>query len=154
MRFSISIKKQGLASVSLNLFKKIGEHKSFLWGNKMPCLWRMPWVSKPGRTLCLCTLCFLCAVDSSDSPLVQHLLTFWWSVLHPSLFYPCTCAQTSIVGTRSWDQKCGIMCTLTVWATRLESISIKEMSARLFIWIASLGNWEGLPLKCLRKNLS
>ena len=27
--------------------------------------------------------------DSSDSPLVQHLLTSWWSAWQPSLFDPC-----------------------------------------------------------------
>ena len=32
-----------------------------------------------------CVLCCVCAMNSSDSPLVRHLLIFWWPELQPSL---------------------------------------------------------------------
>ena len=38
--------------------------------------WHLPWVSKGGSVGCM--FCHLYAMDSSDSPLVQHLLSSWW----------------------------------------------------------------------------
>ena len=38
-------------------------------------------------------LSHLCAMKSSDSPLVQHLLISWWPTWQPSHSGPCTCEQ-------------------------------------------------------------
>ena len=40
-----------------------------------------------------CALCHLCATESSDLPLKQHLLTSWRPVWHPSSSYPRTWKQ-------------------------------------------------------------
>ena len=73
-------------------FKNFGRHKCFLWAVGTPVLdfwWCLPWVSKPGgcRT---CVFCHLHTVDSSDSPLVRHLLTSWQPAMQPRLFCPHT----------------------------------------------------------------
>ena len=52
---------------TLNFFKKNGGHNSFL----SPVVDLHGGSFKPGW----CMLCCLCAMDSSDRPLVQHLLT-------------------------------------------------------------------------------
>ena len=41
-----------------------------------------------------------CPMNSSDSNLVQHLVTFWQSAWQPSYFDPHTCTHTSINVTR------------------------------------------------------
>ena len=49
----------------------------------------LSWLSRKGWTFA-CELCHPHAMDTSDSPLVQHHLASWWSALHPSLFDPLT----------------------------------------------------------------
>ena len=49
-----------------------------------------------------CMLYCLCVRDSSDLPLVQHLLVSWWPALHPSLvdLHTYVCIQKHL-----WDSK-------------------------------------------------
>ena len=56
-----------------------GGHQSFLWGH-----WYLYFgllvtfaLDFKGKAL-TCILCHLCAMDSSDSPLVRHLFISWW----------------------------------------------------------------------------
>ena len=86
--------------------------------------WWLPWFQSQGGSL-TCMLCYLHAMNSSDSPLLWHLLTSWQSALQLSLFDPHTCTCTATAGTGgtwTWDGVCGTVCTLTVWATRLEPL--------------------------------
>ena len=79
-------------NISWRIFLKFGRHNSFLWGNRYPCF-RLP----PGnichgfhsqdRSL-TCMLHCLFAMDSSNLPLVWHLLTSWKPALQ--LFGPHT----------------------------------------------------------------
>ena len=67
-------------------------------------------------------------MDSSDSPLVWHLLTSCRPALLLSLFYLHTCRCTSIGGAQTRDWVCGTVCTLTNWAheSYLRTTVIKE----------------------------
>ena len=61
--------------------------------------WCLPWVSKPG-----CMFYCICTMDSSDSPLVQHMLPSWWPAWQLSHFIQVL--HTSIGGSRVQDQAC------------------------------------------------
>ena len=76
------------------------------WANDTPILdfWWHLFLSgdefqSQGRLLA-CLLLYLCAVDPSDSPPVQHLLTSWQPVLQSTLFDLHTGTRTSIGETR------------------------------------------------------
>ena len=78
----------------LCVFFMFGGHKSFCGATDTPVsdFWcRLSWLSMQG-----CVLCHLHVMDSSDSPLVQHLLTFWWSAWQLSHFYPHTGIQALV----------------------------------------------------------
>ena len=55
--------------------KRFGGHKCFLWGHCFALLVTSVLGFKARLDFLACTLCCLCATDSSDSPLVQHLMT-------------------------------------------------------------------------------
>ena len=61
---------------------------------------RVPWVSQPGWINLLACFFTLGATDSSDSALVQHLLTSWQPAWQPSFPDPYTCKQ-ALVGLES-----------------------------------------------------
>ena len=46
-----------------------------------------------------CMLSHLCAIESSDSPLVQHPLAYWWPAWQPIHSDPHTCEQ-ALVGIK------------------------------------------------------
>ena len=79
-------------------FKKniSGRHQSFFCGvtgtHVLDLCWCIPWISKPEGSVAY-MFPHLCAMGSSDSHMVQHLLTCWWPVWQLSLFYPCTCTH-------------------------------------------------------------
>ena len=77
----------------------------------------------------VCLLPCLHEMDSSDSPLVWHLLSFSRPALHLSLFYLHTCRCTSIGGAQTRDWVCDTVCTLTNWAhdSYLRTTVIKEL---------------------------
>ena len=86
-------------------FKKILEDQSFLWATDTPVLgfwWCLPGPLgfKASVVPLACVLYHLCAMESSDSPLVQHLLTCWWSAWQLSHSDPHTCEQ-ALVGLES-----------------------------------------------------
>ena len=60
-------------------------HGVNVWLTRMICLWTdiCPGFQSQGGSLA-CILSNLHAMDSSDSPLVRHMLTSWW----PSCFFP------------------------------------------------------------------
>ena len=68
-----------------------GVHQSFLWGNLCPCIGLLvtsPLGFKARVDTFACMLCCLCAMESSDSHLVWHLLTSWqpaWQPSHPPI---------------------------------------------------------------------
>ena len=71
-------------SFFLNFFEG---HQFFCGTTDTPFLdfwWHLPWVSKPGLDPLTCILHCLHAMESSDSPLVWHLLTSWWPGWQPS----------------------------------------------------------------------
>ena len=90
-------------------FKKhFGGYQSFLWGHWYPCfgLLAISVVVCQGGSL-TCMLLHLHAVDSSDSPLVWHLLTSWCSAWQLHRFIHILAhIYSSIGGTRTWDQEC------------------------------------------------
>ena len=74
-------------------FKKILEDISPFCGAADVCdfRWHLPWVKAEVGSLA-CMLSYLHKMNSSDSPLVQHLLTSWqtaWQLSHSST-YLCT----------------------------------------------------------------
>ena len=74
-------------------------HQSFLWGHRYPCfrLLVISALSFKVRLDCLaCTLRHLCAMESSDSPLVQHLLISGWPAWRRSHSHPPTCKQALV----------------------------------------------------------
>ena len=78
-------------------------------------LWRLSWVSKPGWIPRLQNILpRLHATDSSNSPLVWHLLTSWWTTLQPSLNDPRTCTRTSIGGTRPRNPLCRVAVNISI----------------------------------------
>ena len=72
-------------------------------GRLIPKFWNFgdvcPGFQIQGGSL-LCMLPHPCVMDSSDSPLVQHPLTFWWPALRSSLFDPRTFTWTIIGETQ------------------------------------------------------
>ena len=83
--------------------KKIGGHKSFMWGHWYPCFVLLVTSALGFKTRVdsfACMLCHLCAIGSSDTPLVWHLLTSWYPAWWLSYFDPHTCIQV-LVGLES-----------------------------------------------------
>ena len=76
--------------IPLEQFSKIsGGHKSFLWGHWYPCFGFLVMSAlgfKARVDFLTCLVHHLCTTDSSDSPVVQYLLTSWWLVWEPSCF--------------------------------------------------------------------
>ena len=62
---------------------QLGRHQAFLWGHWYTLFGLL--VTSALGFEATCVLFCLCATDSSDSPLVQHLLTYWWAAWQPSL---------------------------------------------------------------------
>ena len=70
----------------------------------------------------------LYAADSSDSPLVWHLLTSWWSVWQPSLFYPCTYTHTLALLGLECRIGCVVQCVQTsCWMSHAHSAHCKHI---------------------------
>ena len=71
-------------------------------GPLIPLLWTSgdvcPGVQSKGGSLA-CMLCHLCATYSSNSPLVQHLLTSWRYTWQLNLFDPRICTLQSYIST-------------------------------------------------------
>ena len=76
--------------------------------------WHLPWVSKQGESPWF-VLHHLHAMDSSDSPLVQHLLTSWQPAWQPSCFNP-------------WGSN-------PVSSVPLPQCLTKETLYRMFVWM-------------------
>ena len=97
--------------ILLECFLVRGYH-SFLWVTDTPPLdiW---------RSLPSCKA----KVDSSDFPLVQHLLVSSWPALQLSLFDPRTYTHTSMGMTQNQDWVCSTVCALTCKSFRLFSSS-------------------------------
>ena len=73
----------------LFLMKIFGGYKSFLWSHWCPCFGLLVPSALGFKAIVnslICILCCLCTTDSSDSPMVRHLLTSWWSVWQRSHF--------------------------------------------------------------------
>ena len=82
-------------------FKKqiVRGHQSLLWNQWYLCYGLLVTFAlgfKSRVDTLACMLCCPCAMDSSESLLVQHLLTSWWSVWRPSCF-PSTYLHTKFV---------------------------------------------------------
>ena len=103
------------------LFKKnFGGHHSFLWGHwyhSFGLLVTSAMGFKARVCSIVCMLHCLHAMNSSDSPLAQHLLTSWQPAWQPSLLDPRTCVQ-ALVGLQS-----GIFYFQTVFRSKREPFS-------------------------------
>ena len=80
-----------------------------------------------------CMLCCLHATESSDSPLVWHLLTSWLL----SRSHPCTCEQAL-----DWDLL-GVQCSpgrrSTDWAMNLIFVSVEQIKDNSNSWELNKG---------------
>ena len=84
------------------LFFKFWTVQVLFVGPLIPVLdfwWHLPWVSKPGWISCL--LRYLFEMDSSVSPLTQHLPRFFYGRQVSWSLYPLTVCQAR-VGSHTW----------------------------------------------------
>ena len=70
-----------------------------------------------------CMLHYLCAIESSDSPLVQQLLTSWQPAWQPRCSYQHICEQTRL----KTGINCGCHC-LKLWDRQTELCRIGHMN--------------------------
>ena len=83
----------------------------------------LPWVSKSGWIPSFCAFHGVC----------NGFLRFTSSVTPTDLLMastaakPCICTHTDIDGTRTWDQVCSTVCTLTVWAIPVDEATLKHI---------------------------
>ena len=70
-----------------------------MWGLLIPPFWTSgdvcPEFQNQGGSLA-CLLYHLHAMDSTDSPLVQHLLTSWLPISQQNLFDLCSCTHIQV----------------------------------------------------------
>ena len=73
-----------------------------MWGHGYPCfgLLVMSALGFKARVDPLACMLCCCAMKSSDSLLVQHLLTCWWQAWQPIHSHPHTCENTNWWGSR------------------------------------------------------
>ena len=97
------------------LKNSFGEHGSFLWGPLIPLFWISGDICPGFHTQCgsvdplACLLCHSHATESSDSPLVQHLLISWQPVWLPNSSHPHTCKQ-ALVGLKTGIYHAALQC--------------------------------------------
>ena len=79
--------------------KKIAGHRYFLWSLWYPCFGLLVTSALGFKVRVDPLACHLWVIEFSVSPLVQHLLTFWWPAWHPSPPHPCSYEQ-ALVGLK------------------------------------------------------
>ena len=128
-------------------FKLLEDTCPFCGATDTPVLdfwWRLPWVSKPRWTR---LHAFLPACYSSDSPLVQHLLTSWQPAWQPSHFDPRTCSRQTypqaLVASRSepWLEP-------MAWA----GARTHDLPCRNTAWMLMLTSTVKVANYCLKKS--
>ena len=91
------------------------------------------------------------AMDSSDSTLVQHLLTSWWPALQFSLFHPRTCISNEYTFNRYNENVTGF---LPEDLRGKKTIDLEVLRPVIQSGIVSLSNvWES-SMPGLRRNFS
>ena len=78
-----------------SFFFKIEDISSFLWVDRYPCFELLVTPALDFKSP-RCLVCHLRVAESSDSPLVRHLLTSCWPAWQPSRFITYKCQDVNI----------------------------------------------------------
>ena len=124
-------------TVNFFIFKILQDIDPFFGATDAPILdfcWRLPWPRVDPLT---CMFRHLRATESSNSPLVRHLLTSWWPAWQPSCSNPCT--VQALVGLES-----GMTRRSTDWAMPARLVSFLTSYKFLLLvcgWVQRIMTW-------------